>query len=235
MVHVLIHLSSRRPTGRDRFTVLHELNRLRHAKSTSRRKRVAALAGFATIAVSGITIYMCGIVSPLPFAQVLVSVLAKIPDLHRIICDVISLVRLASPDAGKDNLRIGLLVATLVGRSVALGGQCVLLAWCRYARRANLLHRLGLLLALLAFGLHLSLSCLNFLLVVVWRTSDTAGRSVRLRCHWGIDLLWKMGDSGQLCPMATESSPSGDQVPWVAASCMRVLVVVIIGVSIFAF
>lgn len=44
--------------GRDRLHVLHELHRLRGATGSKRRRRLGVLAGIATTAVTGATIYM---------------------------------------------------------------------------------------------------------------------------------------------------------------------------------
>jgi hypothetical protein len=147
----------------------------------------------------------------------------------RLVCDIISLARLMSiaPSSSQDRLRIGFLIANLSVRAISFIGICIIVLWCRYARRPNMLARPVLLLALLSFVLQIILSLFNILLVLIWRTSNVTTRNVGDRCQWGLDILWQLGDSGKLCPGQPNS---GDQVPWIVAGSVRLLIVLIVGV-----
>lgn len=149
--------------------------------------------------------------------------------IRRVVCDIISLIRQASiaPSANQDRLRTGLLIANLSIRSISFVGICIVILWCRYARRPSTLARPLLLLALLAFVLQILLSLFNILLVLIWRTSSVSTRNVADRCEWGLDILWQLGDSSRQC---VTQAGSGDTIPWVVAASIRLLIVLIVGV-----
>lgn len=172
-------------------------------------------------------------------ARLLAHSRALLSEFARLVCDIISLVRLSavstsSTNAHPDQLWRGLLIASLVGRSIIFCLSCTVLLWCRYARRPSVFAKTLFLAALLSFLLHIVLSCLNFILIMLWRSSPLLGRSVRQRCEWGIDVLWKVGTSGNVCAstsLSPEKSDVGSQVAWIVASCIRLIVVAILGVS----
>lgn len=224
-----LHLPSHSPhandeyySGRDRTNVVHELNRLRNAKVSAKRRRLAALTGVTSIVVAGGTGYM--------YADSAFFGIFQADPPCRIVCDIISLIREASilPASSQDRLRIGLLIANLSARSISFVGICIVIIWCRYARRPSSLARPVLLSALLSFVLQIMLGLFNILLVLIWRSSSIPARNVSERCTWGIDILWQLGDSGKQCP---GQSLTGDQVPWIVAGSIRLLAVLLAGVS----
>ena len=142
-----------------------------------------------------------------------------------------SLVKLAGTRPQPDYQRIGFLVAGLAGRSICFLGGCLVVVWCRYLRRPSSLARPVLLLTLLYFVLHLTLSIINIILILFWRSSSTFERSVSDRCSWGIDVLWRLGVSGSICPRPDGNATISHQMSWLVAGGLRLLVVLIVGVS----
>lgn len=150
----------------------------------------------------------------------------------RIIGDIISLIRLGAATAStppeRDHQRFGFLLANVSTRFVSFTGLLLALLLCRYARRPTGLSRSVFLFGILAFVLQVALSIINIMLILVWRSSNVPGRSVRWRCEWGVDLLWALGDAAKICPNQSAAN-GGDQMPWIVSGSVRLLVVLIAG------
>ena len=145
---------------------------------------------------------------------------------------MISIVRLLAPTRlQQDTLRNSFLIGTLIGRAITLCGEGAVFLWCRYARRPGPLVRTIATVAGLCVFLHISLAIINLCLVLSWQDTIVPERNSKTRCEWGVDLLWLLGDAGGYCSSQTGS---GDLIPWIAAGAVRLIVVVMVGVSLKA-